>query len=207
MKIARYATWIALGVGAAIFLAAYYLLTAVGWTTLIAVGVAAVLCLCASFAAWLLLDRRSMQEIRSDEYMLEAEEKVQLLQQKLRQLNTFAARIRRRETAALLTQLCNDVDQLIIRVRARNQAELLSSAETINNYINQVVSVTEQYIDIEAYPRYYKDPDRKLLQIQESLQSFDEYLVASTTALQEGSALLLDVDMKMLDAARYRRLS
>ncbi|HET8845779.1 MAG TPA: 5-bromo-4-chloroindolyl phosphate hydrolysis family protein, partial [Ktedonobacteraceae bacterium] len=177
MKIARYATWIALGIGAATFLAAYYLLAAVGWTTLVAVGVAAVLCLCAAFASWLLLDRRSTQEIRSDEYILEAEQKVQQLQQKLRQLNAFAARIRQRETAALLIQLCNDVDQLILRIRAKNKAELLSSAETVSNYINQVVSVAEQYIDIEAYPRYYKEPERKLAQIQQSLRSFDEYLV------------------------------
>jgi hypothetical protein len=207
MKFARYATWLALGMGAATFLAAYYLLAGVGWSPIIALSIAAVICLCASVASWLLLDRRSAQEIRTDAYMAEAEQKVQLLHQKIRQLQGFAARIRQHETARLVEQICHDVDQLITRVRAKNSTELLSSAETVSNYIKQVVSVTEQYIDIEAFPRYYKEPDKKLVQIRQSLRSFDEYVVASTTALEESNTLMLDVDMQMLDAARYRRLS
>lgn len=206
MKIARYATWIALGIGAATFLAVYYLLTSVGWSLGVALGIAAIVCLCASGAAWLLLDRRTDREVRFDSYLDEAEQKMRIVQLKLRQVNAFAAKIRHRETAALLRQICHDVDQLITRVRVKNATELLSSAERIDNYLKQVVSVTEKYVDIEAYSRYYKDPTGKLTQIQQGLRSFDEYIVTSTIALEEGDTFALEVDVKMLDAVRYRRL-
>lgn len=207
MKIARYATWIALGIGVAIFLVAYYLLTSVGWSLWIALGIAAIVSLCTSGASWLLLDRRSEREARFDTYLDEAEQKVRLVQLKLRQINVFAAQIRHQATATLLGQICHDVDQLITRVRAKNAAELLSSTERIDNYLQQVVSVTEKYVDIEAYPRYYKDPAVKRELIQQGLQSFDEYIVASTIALEDGDTFALDVDVQMLDAAKYRRLA
>jgi hypothetical protein len=207
VKIARYATWIALGIGAATFLAAYYLLSSTGWSLPIAIGIAAAVCLCSAFAAWLLLDRRSEQEVRFESYLDEAEQKVKLVQQKLQLLHMLAAKVRQRDTSLLLDQLCYDVEQLITRVRTRNANELLSSAEVIDNYIKQVVAVTEKYKDIEAYPRYYKDPSNKLAQIQQGLRSFNEYIVASTIAVEESDTFARDVDVQMLDASRYRRLS
>jgi hypothetical protein len=207
MKIARYATWVALGIGAATFLAAYYLLALTGWQVWIALSIAAVICLCTASASWLLLDRRSEREVRLDSYLDEAEQKVRIVQLKLRQISSLGARIQHRDTRLLLDQINHDVDQLITRVRVKNTNELLSSAERIDNYLKQVVSVAEKYADIEAYPRYYKDSPGKLTQIQQGLRSFDEYIVASTIALEEGDSFTLEVDVKMLDAARYRRLS
>ncbi|GHO41969.1 5-bromo-4-chloroindolyl phosphate hydrolysis family protein [Ktedonospora formicarum] len=207
MKIERYATLIALGIGVAVFLIAYFLLTSVGWSLWIAIGIAAISCLCISGASWLLLDRRSEREIHFDTYLDEAEQKVRIVQLKLRQIKAFAAKLRHQATAALLNQICYDVDQLITRIRAKNATELLSSAERVDNYLKQVVSVTEKYVDIEVYPRYYKEPNIKLEQIRQGLQSFDEYVVASAIALEEGDAFALDVDVQMLDAAKYRRLT
>jgi hypothetical protein len=70
-----------------------------------------------------------------------------------------------------------------------------------------MLPLVEKYIDIEGYARYYENPSQKLQEIQEGFQSFDGYLVNSIKLINQGQNLILDVDLKMLEAAQYRRLA
>jgi len=106
-----------------------------------------------------------------------------------------------------LNEMCNDTEELLRRIQKHHSSDLLSSATTLDGYITRMLPLVEKYVDIEDYARYYEDPYQKLQEIQEGFQSFDGYLVNSIKLINQGQNLVLDVDLKMLEAARYRRLA
>lgn len=203
----RFAILIALAGGALTFMLAFFLLRNANWSVLPALLISLVLFALATIGIWFMADTRSSRQIESDAYTLQAEQKAQAVLQQLQQLRRIAHSVRNRKAYTSLQHICNDTDELLRRIRQRHPSDLLSAATTLDGYITSMVPLVETYIDIYANKRYYENPDQKLQEIQDGFASFEGYLVNSIRLITQGQHLVLDVDLKMLEAAQYKRLA
>jgi hypothetical protein len=203
----RLAIPIALGGGAVTFVIAFFLFRNANWSVLPALLISLVLFVLATVGIWYLTDSRSSRQVDLDAYALQAEQKVQAVLRQVQQIRLLAKEIQNHQITALIQDMCNDVEELLRRIRQHNPSTLLSSATTLDGYIVRMVPLVEKYIDIANYKRYYEYPDQKLQEIQGGFSSFDTYLVNSIKLITQGQSLVLDVDLQMLEAAQYRRLT
>ncbi len=203
----RFAIFIALGGGAIIFVIAFLLLQSAHWSVVAALLISLVLFALATVGIWLLADSRSTRQVEMDAYTLQAEQKSSTVLRQVQQVRSLLQRIHNSQAKALLNEMCSDVEELLRRIQKHHSSDLLSSATTLDGYIVRMLPLIEKYIDIEGYARYYENPSQKLQEIQEGFQSFDGYLVNSIKLINQGQNLILDVDLKMLEAAQYRRLA
>jgi hypothetical protein len=207
MNLSRYSIPIALVSGVIAFVITYFALSHANWVGVFSLGGAALVFILVVLGVWLVTDSRTSQQVQLDTYAVTAESEVEKVLTKLDQIRKLTQRIRSSETKELLLQTCSDVDQLLRRIRQYNQTTLFSAATTLDGYVEKIVLAAEKYIDIQSFPRYYTKPTELLSQIQSGLTSFEEYVVASIQGVQAGEQLGLDVDLKLLDAAKYSRLT
>jgi hypothetical protein len=203
----RFAIFIALGGGAITFVVAFFLLQRANWPVVTALLISLVLFALATVGIWLMADSRSARQVEMDAYALQAEQKAHAVLEQVQQVRSLLQRIQNYQSRTTLNEMCNDVEELLRRIQKHYASDLLSSATTLDGYIIRMLPLIEKYIDIEGYARYYESPQQKLQEIQEGFQSFDNYLVNSIKLINQGQNLVLDVDLKMLEAARYRRLA
>lgn len=208
MKVlARFAIFIALLGGAITFVIAFFLLQRANWPLVTALLISLVLFVVATVGIWLMADSRSHREVEMDVYALQAQQKAREVLRQVQQVRSMLQRIQNYQAKAILQEMCNDVEELLRRIQKHHASDLLSSATTLDGYIFRMLPLVEKYVDIEGYARYYENPQQKLQEIQEGFQSFDGYLVNSIKLINQGQNLVLDVDLKMLEAARYSRLA
>jgi hypothetical protein len=206
-SLTRFAILIALAGGALTFIIAFFLLRNANWSVLPALLISLLLFVLATIGIWFMADTRSSRQIELDAYTLQAEQKAQAVLQQVQQLRRLAQQVRNRQAHSLLQHICTDADELLRRIRKQHPSSHLSAATTLDGYITRMVPLAEKYIDIYTYKRYYENPDQKLQEIQEGFASFDGYLVNSIKLITQGQHLVLDVDLKMLEAAQYTRLA
>jgi hypothetical protein len=207
VKLTKFAVPIALVAGVIAFAITFVLLSSAYWSPLLAALISLGILSLVSFAVWRLLDNRTDREAEQDAYTWEADRKVREVLAKVEQIRRYTRQISEYNVAETLEQMCEDVEQLVRRIKQRNPSGLLSQATTLDGYLVRMVPLVEKYIDITDYQRYYGSPQKKLQEIKEGFQSFDEYVVKSITLLEEGQQLILNVDLKMIEAAKYTRLT
>jgi hypothetical protein len=203
----RFAIPLALAGGAITNVIAYFLLRNANWSVLPALLISLVLFALATVGIWYMADSRSSRQVELDAYTLQAEQKVQVVLRQVQQIRQLSQNIQARRTMTQLQRMCSDVEELLCRIRKQNPTSLLSAATTLEGYIARMEPLVEKYIDIQAYRRYYEDPDQKLREIQGCFSNFDGYLVESIKLINHGQNLVLNVDIQMLEAAQYRRLT
>jgi hypothetical protein len=203
----RFAVPLALVGGAITFVIAYFLLRNANWSVLPALLISLVLFALATLGIWYMADSRSSRQVELDAYALQAEQKVQVVLRQVQQIRQLSQNIQTHPTVTQLQRMCGDVEELLRRIRQQNPTSLLSAATTLEGYIASIEPLVEKYIDIQAYRRYYENPDQKLREIQGCFSSFDGYLVESIKLINHGQNLVLNVDIQMLEAAQYRRLT
>jgi predicted PurR-regulated permease PerM len=199
---------IALGVGAAAFIAALFLLQAIAnWSVLAALIGAIVAFILAAAGAWLIADSRGTQQLQLDAYAVETQQKMQEALAKLAALRAYIPQIHDQETAHLLGQVCDDVEKLFERIRTNNANSLLSSAVIMSGHLTSLQWVFDQYIDIQQNPRYFDNPAEKFQKGGEALRSFDQYVMNSIRLLETGQNAQFEVAIKQLEASQYSALT
>lgn len=204
--LARFAIPIALAGGTLLFAIAFFILRNANWSVVPALLIALVLFILATVGIWYLTDSRSSHEVELDSYALQAEQKVRAVLKHVQKLRELLQHVKNPQTSALLIHICNDVEELLRRVRDNSPTSLLSSATALDGYITRMVPLVEKYLDIDTNRRYYEQPNQKLQEIQAGFSSFDTYLVNSIQLITKGQDLVLDVDLRMLEATQYKRL-
>ena len=203
---ARFAIPIALAGGALLFAIAFLVLRNANWSVVPALLISLVLFVLATVGIWYMADSRSSHQVEIDAYTLQAEQQVRAVLKQVQQLRQRSKHVKDPQTKALLAHVCHDVEELLRRIRASSPTSLLSSATALDGYITRMVPLVEKYLDIDAYRRYYEDPNQKLQEIHAGFSAFDRYLVNSIQLITKGQDLVLDVDLRMLEATQYKRL-
>jgi hypothetical protein len=208
VKIAqRFAVPVALICGAVVFLCAHVLLQRANWPLAWELAADAALYLLTAFAVWSLIDNRSRQELESDAYADEAEERVRMVRTSLRQARDGAKRIRNPNVVQLIEQICGDTALLIDRIREASPNTLQSSATILGGHLESLNIVIRQYAEIEQRPRYFDDPETKLRAGESALHGFEEFLVKSIKLLEQGDTLNYAAALKGLEATQYSALT
>jgi len=207
VKLTKLAIPIALVAGVVAFAITFVLLQAAYWSTLLALLISLGILALVAWGVWKLLDNRTDRQVEQDAYALEADRKVREVLAKIGQIRTYTRQISERSVFETLQQMCADVEQLVTRIKQKNPTGLLSQATTLDGYLVRMVPLVEKFIDITSHQRYYENAQRQLQEIKGGFSSFDEYVVKSITLLEEGQQLILNVDLKMLEATKYTRLT
>jgi hypothetical protein len=198
---------IALLSGAVVFLCAHLLLQRANWPLGWELVADAGLYLLSAFAVWSLIDNRSRQEMETDAYADEAEERVRMVRASLRQARDGAKKIANPNVTQLVAQIAGDTELLIERIREENPATLQSSAVILNGHLESLNVVIQQYAEIERRARYYDDPETKLRAGEQALHGFEDFLVKSIKLLEQGDTLNYAVALKGLEATKYSALT
>src|SRR5262249_7947542 len=150
---------VALICGAVVFLCAHLLLQRANWPLGWELAADAGLYLLTAFAVWSLIDNRSRQELETDAYADEAEERVRMVRASLRQARDGAKQIRNPNVVQLIEQIRGDTALLIDRIREASPNTLQSSATILGGHLASLNIVIRQYAEIEQRPRYFDDPE------------------------------------------------
>jgi hypothetical protein len=203
----RLAVPIALIGGAVVFLCAHVLLQRANWPLGWELIADAALYLLSAFAIWSLIDNRSRQELETDAYADEAEERVRTVRAALRQARDGAKKIANPNVKQLVAQIAGDTDLLIDKIRAANPGTLQSSAVILSGHLESLNVVIQQYAEIERQARYFDDPEAKLQAGEAALHGFEEFLAKSIKLLEQGDTLNYAVALKGLEATKYSALT
>ncbi len=175
---AKHAILVALVAAAVIFTGIYLFTTSV-------VG-GAVAGLAAGAGAYFLLARSATIQLGPDNYVEDADRKVEEALVMVREIKALGRGITAPVARGLLDMACTTVPDLLARVKANSPNSLYSSASQIGAHLDSLQGAVRQYIDIQNKPAFYKDPEALKATGEQAFRRFTEFVVDSVRLVNQG---------------------
>jgi hypothetical protein len=140
----------------------------------------------AAIGVYLMVDDRNLNQVVEDNYEDEANRKVKRV---LRQLETVEDRIGRitdRDARRSLELACRYVPELVNRVRDTAPNSLYSTASQLSGHLTSLDGVAVRYLDIQARPDLYPDPQLLCQRGREGFERFAEFIRDSIRLVNQG---------------------
>ncbi|TDC01773.1 hypothetical protein E1091_02190 [Micromonospora fluostatini] len=154
------------------------------WAPLLAVA--------AALGVHLMLDDRGAAQARGDEYLDEAHAKVAEALTVLRGIERLGRTVHAPAARAALESACRYVPELFDRVAASAPSSLYSTASQIGGHLTSLDGVLRQYLDVQATPMLYTDPEVLTRSGEAAFERFAAFALDSVRLVNQG------------DVARYR---
>jgi hypothetical protein len=168
----------ALVAAVAVFAGVFVLTQSLIWSPLLAVA--------AAFGLYLMLDDRSALRVQSDNYAGEAEEKVDDALGVIRGIAKLAKQVDAPAAREALESACRYVPELFDRVRAKSPNSLYSTASQIGGHLRSLDGAVRQYLDIQAKPVLYTDPEGLKKSGEQAFQRFADFALNSVRLVNQG---------------------
>jgi hypothetical protein len=168
----------ALVAAVAVFAGVFVLTQSLIWSPLLAVA--------AAFGLYLMLDDRSALRVQSDDYAGEADEKVDDALGVIRGIAKLAKQVNAPSAREALESACRYVPELFDRVRAKSPNSLYSTASQIGGHLRSLDGVVRQYLDIQAKPVLYTDPEGLKKSGEQAFQRFADFALNSVRLVNQG---------------------
>ena len=106
----------------------------------------------AALGLYLMLDDRTPNQVRDDDYAQDADRKVEEVLRTVREIRGSPARSLSPSAKHSLQQACDYVPELLTRVRQTSPNSLYSSASQLGAHLTSLAGVVDQYLDIQRKP-------------------------------------------------------
>jgi hypothetical protein len=175
---ARLATPVALVAAVALFVGAFAVTGSLLWSALIAAG--------GALGLYLMLDARTVNEVRSDDYAEDAERKMEDTLRLVRDLRKLSRDVTSPAARGSLESACQYVPELLNRVKANSPNSLYSSASQIGGHMESLLGVVRQYLDIQRKPQLYANPEALKASGEEAFRRFTTFAFDSVQLVNQG---------------------
>jgi hypothetical protein len=175
---ARLATPVALVAAVALFVGAFAVTGSLLWPALIAAG--------GALGLYLMLDARTVNEVRSDDYAEDAERKMEDTLRLVRDLRKLSRDVTSPAARGSLESACQYVPELLNRVKANSPNSLYSSASQIGGHMESLLGVVRQYLDIQRKPQLYANPEALKASGEEAFRRFTTFAFDSVQLVNQG---------------------
>lgn len=126
------------------------------------------------------------------------------LRDELRGILDRRAQIRDQALRETITRLVQDTEELFKRLRANAKPAAVDEATTnFESHLQSLLSVLDQYIDVQNNPRYYEHPADALHDGREAIDGFAEYALNSARRAGRQNLTAFRVNTKILSAQKY----
>jgi hypothetical protein len=145
-----------------------------------------VLAAVAALGLYLMVDSRRPREVSDDEYVADADRKVEDTLRIVRDIRKRLTEVKSPAVRHQLQQSCDYVPELLARVKKNSPNSLYSSASQIGAHVSSLAGVLTQYLDIQRNPTFYTNPAALMHGGETAFQRFTEFTVDSLRLVNSG---------------------
>jgi hypothetical protein len=126
------------------------------------------------------------------------------LQDELRDILARRSKIQDPALRETITQMVRDTEVVFRRLRANaTPVTVETTSASFEGYLQSVLSVLDQYIDVQENTRYYDNPQGALADGRDAINGFAEYVLNSAKRAGRQDLTQFRVNTKILSAQKY----
>ena len=161
-----------------VFVVVFLLTRSLLWPPVLAVALA--------IGVYLMVDDRTRAEVAGDAYDEEARQKVREALGRVRRIRERSRAVVEPSARQELEQAATHVTELLERVRQKAPNSLYSTASQLNAHLSSLEGVVGQYLDIQAKPMLYRDPEGLRRSGDQAFARFAAFALDSVRLVNQG---------------------